>query len=85
MWAAFWQLDLICSPLVWNKLPPDAVFLLPFDIPMRVRDAYCMFYGIMIISSFILLILAVLPYASEIKTAILKLIRKNKRVGGENS
>jgi len=58
IWASYWQLDLICSPLVWSLKPPKDIFLLPFNIPIHVTLAYCLFYGIMIVSTFMLCLMS---------------------------
>jgi hypothetical protein len=52
-WAGLWQLDLICAPLVWQL---DEVFLLPFNLPIHVQYAYCLFYAWIILSVHALLV-----------------------------
>ena len=72
IWGSFWQLDLICAPLVWSLKPPRDIFLLPFNIPIHVTIAYCLFYAILIISTILLMILTFYPYAKEVYRVLSK-------------
>jgi hypothetical protein len=64
--AGWWQLDLLCSPAVWNPLDwstmaNEKIFLLPFNIPLSQTLSYCLFYLWMMSGYGILFLIALLP------------------------
>jgi hypothetical protein len=64
--AGWWQLDLLCSPAVWNPFQwvefiGARIFLLPFNIPLSQTNSYCLFYAWIMIGYFLLLLAALLP------------------------
>lgn len=64
--SGWWQLDLLCSPAVWDPLGwttkvGDRIFLLPFNIPLSQTLSYCLFYLWMMLGYGMLLLIALLP------------------------
>jgi len=52
-WAGLWQLDMICASQIWSR---EWYWMLPFNIPIHVQYAYCLFYAWIILSAHILIV-----------------------------